>query len=84
MDAATVVLLVTWIMPGVADQPNAINSYQSAFDSLEACEAAGDKILQDAQRINSQGRAQWDAYGRRVGDLLWKDVSVSAVWWDQI
>ena len=67
MDAATVVLLVTWIKPGGADQPNVINSYQSTFASVEACEAAGDKILQDAQRINSQGRAQWDAYGRRVG-----------------
>ena len=79
MDAATVVLLVTWIKPGGADQPHVINSYQSTFASVEACEAAGDKILQDAQRINYEGRAQWDAYGRRVGDLLWKDVSVSAV-----
>jgi hypothetical protein len=79
MAGATVALLVTWIMPGAADQPNVINSYQSTFASVEACEAAGDKILQDAQRINSEGRAKWDAYGRRVADLLWKDVSVSAV-----
>jgi len=55
MGAATVALLVTWIMPGGADQPNAINSYQSTFASVEACEAAGDKILQDAQRMNSEG-----------------------------
>jgi len=79
MGAATVALLVTWIMPGGADQPNAINSYQSTFASVEACEAAGDKILQDAQRMNSEGRAKWEAYGRRVADLLWKDVSVSTV-----
>jgi hypothetical protein len=79
MDAATVALLVTWIMPGGTDQPNVINSYQATFASVEACEAAGDKILQDAQRMNSEGRAKWDVYGRRVADLLWKDVSVSAV-----
>ena len=79
MPGATVALLVTWIMPGGADQPNVINSYQSTFASIEACEAAGDKILQDAQRINSEGRAKWDAYGRQVADLIWKDVSVSAV-----
>jgi hypothetical protein len=79
MDAAKVALLVTWIMPGGADQPNVINSYQSAFASVEACEAAGDKILQDAQRINSEGREKWDVYGRRLAGLLWKDVSVSAV-----
>ena len=79
MDAATVALLVTWIMPGGTDQPNVISSYRSTFASIEACEAAGDKILQDSQRINSEGRAKWEAYGRRVADLLWKDVSVSAV-----
>lgn len=79
MDANTVALLVTWIMPGGTDQPNVINSYQSTFASVEACEAAGDKIFQDAQRINSEGRAKWDAYGRRVADLIWKDVSLSAV-----
>ena len=79
MEGATVALLVTWIMPGGADQPNIINSYQSTFASVEACEAAGDKILQDTQRINSEGREKWDVYGRRVAGLLWKDVSVSAV-----
>jgi hypothetical protein len=79
MDAGTVALLVTWIMPGGADQPNVINSYQSTFASVEACEAAGDKILQDAQRMNSEGRAKWDVYGRQAAGLLWKDVSVSAV-----
>ena len=79
MNAATVALLVTWIVPGGADQPNVINSYQSTFASVESCEAAGDKILQDARRINSEGREKWDIYGRRVASLLWKDVSVSAV-----
>jgi hypothetical protein len=35
MDATTVALLVTWIMPGGAEQPNVINSYQSTFASVE-------------------------------------------------
>jgi hypothetical protein len=61
---AAIALLVTWIMPGGTDQPNVINSYQSTFASVEACEAAGDKIVQDAQRMNSEGRAKWEAYGR--------------------
>jgi hypothetical protein len=33
MEGATVALLVTWIMPGGADQPNIINSYQSQLQN---------------------------------------------------
>jgi hypothetical protein len=42
----TVLLLVTWLM---YDQPP--SNYQVAFNSLEACEAARLKVINDAQRM---------------------------------
>jgi len=83
MDIGTAILLVTWIIPsGAKDQPNIVNSYQSTFASIEACEAARDKIVQDAQRINAESRTKWDSvYGQGGGAFFGSmhDVSVSAV-----
>jgi hypothetical protein len=42
----TFLLLVTWLMH---DQPP--SNYQVAFSSLEACEAARLKVVNDAQRV---------------------------------
>jgi hypothetical protein len=76
MDTIAAVLLVTWIMPG-GDQPNVMNSYQSTFASMVACEAARDGIFQDAQRINIDSRTKWEPI---IGVLAsTHDVQVSAV-----
>ena len=70
-------LLVTWIIPaGTKDQPNVVNSYQSTFASIGACEAARDKVLQDAQRLNAESRAGWAVMGPLAAT---HDSHVSAV-----
>jgi hypothetical protein len=44
-------LLVTWIVFG--QQPN---SYQAAFDSVAACNAARDAVLSDGQRLAAKSQ----------------------------
>jgi hypothetical protein len=45
----TIILLVTWFVPG---QP--ATSYQSAFSSAEACEAARVAVFAEATRLKAQ------------------------------
>lgn len=45
----TFVLLVTWIVSG---QPP--SSYQTTFNSAEACEAARNAVLADGQRLKAE------------------------------
>jgi hypothetical protein len=46
-------LLVTWI---VHNQPPA--NYQTAFNSLEACQAARTQVLNDAERMRKEAVAR--------------------------
>jgi len=64
------ILLVTWISGG---QPPA--SYQTLFNSAEACEAARQAVLADAQRVKQQQVQE----GGQMGALLAMQLRVSAV-----
>ena len=79
MNATAAVLLVTWIIPGQPPgQPQVINSYQSSFESVDACENARTSILHDAQRINDELKAKWTpVVGATIAATM--NVSVSAV-----
>jgi hypothetical protein len=49
----TFVLLVTWF---VSNQPP--SSYQTIFNSAEACEAARNAVLAEGRRINAEREGQ--------------------------
>jgi hypothetical protein len=79
MNSSAVLLLVTWILPG---PPQVINSYQTSFSSIEDCETARTKVLEDAQRLNRESRAKWTSIlgeGAATAVAAANDVSVSAV-----
>lgn len=64
------ILLVTWISGG---QPPV--NYQTLFNSAEACEAARQAVLADAQRVKQQQVQE----GGQMGALLAMQLRVSAV-----
>jgi TPR repeat protein len=77
MNATAVVLLVTWLIPGQPPgKPQVVNSYQTSFDTADACEHARDNILEDARRINDEIKAKWADLGPLAATMT---VSVSAV-----
>lgn len=45
------VLLVTWFLAG---QPPSISSYQTTFNSVEACETARTTVLAEGRRLEAE------------------------------
>jgi hypothetical protein len=64
MDAA--LLLVTWIIYGQAP-----SSYQTPFASMEACEAARQAVLRDADRVRVERQVYDDRARRQPGTVVY-------------
>jgi hypothetical protein len=55
------ILLVTWIISGQSP-----NSYQTIFDSMEACQAARAAVIEEAFRLNTE----WEQRAEEISRLM--------------